>query len=283
MTLTIAGKMSIPRSRGRVRGKARLRIQAALRTLWMIAGDSQTEGRVPGDGTSDNPGTAFRHIYNENFGTNITSFTNLGLGGSSLAETNERYTASGSRTNRTWVHFQESGAQDGDGGSQNTAAKFKAIFKAFAIEIFTTTPGAVISTETPFSFGREGEGEGVRNWNLSYEIALREAIRELLIEYGIVVHLAEVRRNIEALQAYNEGGIDLTGTDVVWYDNAGGNSSLWAHYTALGNFMVALSMMVGLGIDPRNFTFTSITDVTANEKIACLAIINRFAAADGLV
>jgi hypothetical protein len=283
MTITITGKMSIPRSRGRVRPRTRLRVAAAIGLLWMICGDSQTEGRVPGDGTSDNPGTAFRHIYNENFGTNVTTFTNLGQGGSSLNQTTGRYNASGARTNRTWVHSQESGAQDGDSGSQDTAAEFKAVFKTHIRAIFANTPGAIISYETPFSFGREGEGEGVRDWRLTYEIALREAIDELLLEDGIRVYLAEVRRNIEALQAYNEGGIDLTGADVVWYDNSGDNSSLWAHYTALGNFMVALSMMAGLGIDPRAFTFTSITDVTANEKTACLAIINRFAAADGLV
>lgn len=275
--------MKIPRSKGRVRTKPRLRKAAAIGLLWMICGDSQTEGRVPGDGTSDNPGTAFRHIYNENFGTNVTTFTNLGQGGSSLNETTGRYNLSSARTNRTWVHSQESGAQDGDSGSQNTAAKFKAVFKTHIRAIFANTPGAVISYETPFSFGREGEGEGVRNWNLTYEIALREAIEELLREEGIRVYLAEVRRNIEALQAYNEGGIDLTGADVVWYDNAEPNSAIWAHYTALGNFMVALSMFVGLGHDPTDFTFTSITDVTADEKTACLAIISRYRAADGLL
>lgn len=241
---------------------------ADIGTAWIIAGDSQTEGRAPA-GTSQNPGTAFRHIWNENVneGADITSFTNLGLGGSALSGTNDRYMNSGARTNATWVHTQESGNQDSLDDSQITASAFKATFKSHIQDVATESPNAVISYETPFSFGRQGESG--RNWDTDYETALREAVSELLSESSITVILAEVRRDIELLEVWTNGSITITPADV-WYQEGDDN---WAHYTPLGNFMVALSMLVALGYDPTGYTFTSITDVTADQKTACLAVI----------
>lgn len=244
-----------------------------LGTLWMIIGDSQTEGRAPA-GTSQNPGTAFRHIWNENVndGADITTFTNLGQGGSTLNQSNSRYHLSSARTNRTWVHTQESGGQSGDGGSQITAAAFKAVFKDHILDIYANTPSAVISYETPFEFGRDVVSDPdypYRDWSGAYETALREAITELYNENGITVYLAEVRRDIELLQNWTNGVITIVPADV-WYQSGDPD---WAHYTPMGNFMVALSMFVALGYNPTTFTFTSITDVTADQKTACVAVI----------
>jgi hypothetical protein len=239
--------------------------------LWMICGDSQTEGRVPGDGPSDNPGKCFMNIWNENenAGADITTFTNLGQGGSSLASTNSRYNSSGSRMTRTWVHTQESGSQSGDGGSQDTAAKFKAVFKDHIRDIYANTPDAIISYETPNSFDRTGD----RNWDGAYETALREAIDELYDEDEIRVYLAEVNAIIEALEVYSSGGITIAKSDV-WYTNP--VDPLYAHYTALGNFAVALAMFCALGYDPTGYTFSSITDVTADQKTAAIACIQPY-------
>lgn len=280
MTITIAGKMSIPRTRGRVRMKSRLIPRPNIGTLWMICGDSQTQGRAPAPSPCENPGNAFRLIYNENEGASVTTFTNLGEGGSSLAATNSRYHLSSARTTRTWVHSQESGSQSD--ATQDTAAEFKAVLIDHIRDIYANTPGAIISYEWPNNFDRgpEGTNESARNWYAAYAAVTREALDELLRDYGIKVYMAEVDRNIEALEVYNSGGITIAKSDV-WYTDS--LDPLYAHYTYLGNFMVALSMLVALGRDVRTWTFTSITDVTANQKTACLAIINRFAAADGLI
>lgn len=254
-------------------------VMVAIGLLWLICGDSHTEGRAP-PGTCQNPGTALRHILNENEGTNITGFVNLGVGGSTLSETTGRYLAAESRANRTFVWTQESGNQQGGGDSQISPAAFRATFITHCIHVDTESPGAEQVYETPFSFGRGpapiSPPEDFRAWGGEYEDALRSAIVELREVYGIIVHLAETNADILALQAYSDDDITITPYDV-WYQRgelaAPAGRGPEFHFTALGNFMVALSVMVAIGRNPLLYTYDSITDVTAAQKTACLNVI----------
>ncbi len=236
----------------------------------MFAGDSETEGRTP-DGTCENPGEAVKNILNENLGLSISSFTNLGSGGSSLAETASRYMASGSKADRTFVNTQESGAQDGDDGSQATPALLKATLKTHIRNVRTNSPSAAICYQIPNSFRRTGN----RNWD-PYEGPTRAALLELLSEENIRVYVAETNAVILAAEVYSAGGITIVPADV-WYQ-AGEVSPPTGrgpeyHFTPFGNWLVALSILHACGHPVTTYTYATITDVTADQKTAGLAVM----------
>lgn len=205
---------------------------------------------------------AAKNILNENEAAGIVSWTEIGQGGAVLTEHTTRYNASGSKAFKTWVNSQESGQQS---GTQATAAGFKAAAKAHFIAVAAGSPLAKHTYETPNSFNSVAAD---RVWDGAYEVALREAVAEVFAENGIIVYLAETNATIEDLESFDEGGITVIPYDVFYQAvDARGPS---AHYTPLGNFAVALSLLVRLGRDIRTFTFNTITDVTADHKTAAV-------------
>lgn len=225
----------------------------------MLLGDSQTGGRASGEVVSHV--TAFRAIWDRSFPAlaNESAYVN-GESGRRLQATADHYAARSERADRTWVHFQESGGQDG--GGQNTAAEFGVTWEAFVRRIRAESPDAVISTETAFSFGREGIPG--RNWD-SYNAILREKAA-LLAQQGITVVVAEVDRNIKALGAN-------IGAQNVWFQSLEPNAY---HYKGVGNLMVALTIFDALGYDVNTLDLSGITSVSPEWKAGCLEIVNRF-------
>jgi hypothetical protein len=229
---------------------------------WMFIGDSQTAGRATGETKSHH--SAFATIWNANFSPAVTDTFSDGQSGGYLIEHMDRYDSERRRTDRTWVHFQESGGQTSSSRNtgQATAADFGATWESFVRMIKAQSPAAVISTETAFSFGRESEAG--RNWN-PYNVALREKLAALAKE-GIQVKLAEVDRNIKDLGA-------AVGAGNVWFQS---NETDAYHYKNLGNLMVALSIFDAFGYDVNKLDMSKITTVAADQKTKCLEIINKY-------
>lgn len=238
-----------------------------VRNRWMFLGDSQTGGRDVGRLKSPieaitwiwqakNPGKGPVNPYN---GLPTNPYRD-GVSGRSLAGSIAMYNSRPERMAATWVHFQESGNQLGDGGSQDTPAKFKARVKANAIQAEANSAGVIQTFETAFSFGREGEAG--RNWD-AYNDALREAKTELLAENGINLRIVETDRDIKLLQAA------LTPA-VVWFQTGEANEY---HYRGPGNLMIALSMLKALGETVTLADLSGITETTEAVKQACLDVI----------
>ena len=222
--------------------------------LWMLLGDSQTDGRATG--STQSPVTALRAIWDETETPPTNQHAN-GEGGRSLLETNQYYTGRAERTDRTFVYFQESGDQNNTG--QTTAEEFGDTFDDFITEILSNTPNAVIVVETAFSFGREAEA--FRNWtDYNTELAARVATWQGL---GEAVYLSEVDRNIKALQ------ILLTPTEV-WFQAAEENAY---HYKGTGNLMVALTLLDSLHYPMGDLDLSGILEPTAPQIAACLQVI----------
>lgn len=233
--------------------------KANLGRQWMFLGDSQTGGRASGEVAS--PVTAFRAIWDRSFPAEADADAHInGESGRILSATASHYAGRSDRGTRTWLHFQESGGQAGSG--QNTAAEFGAAWEAFVRRIKQDSPRALISTETAFSFGREGEAG--RNWD-PYNVVLRQRLAALAKD-GIQVRLAEVDRNIKALGA-------AVGARQVWFQ---ADESNRYHYKGLGNLMVALSLFAALGCDVQSLDLSGITSISAADKARCVEIIGRF-------
>lgn len=230
-----------------------------LGLAWMFLGDSQTGGRASGEVISHV--TAFKAIWDKTYPSqNVPSPHADGVSGRFLSQTAAYYAEQSERTNRTWVHFQESGNQNGSG--QATAAEFGTTFEAFVRQIRTQSPNAIISTETAFSFGRESDDN--RNWD-AYNTVLKQKVAALAAD-GIKVYVAEVDRNVKALDA-------AVGARNVWFQSDEGNAY---HYKGLGNLLVALSIYDAMGYDVNALDLSGITSVTADHKAKCLEIVNRF-------
>jgi hypothetical protein len=231
----------------------------------MFLGDSQTAGRAPNTTILLSHVTAFEHIWDQTFGDTATSYTD-GFGGRVLIDTHAHYSDQEERLDRTWVHFQESGNQASVGGEQDTAAEFCDTWENFVREIKATTPNAIISTETAFNFGRgpEGSNEANRDWG-PYNDLMRIRAAQLEAE-GIKVYIAEVDRNIKALDA-------IVGSGEVWLQEGETNAF---HYEGLGNLMVALSVFDALGYDVNTLNMSGITEISSAYKAHCLNIINSY-------
>lgn len=220
---------------------------------WIHVGDSQTAGRA--SGTVLSPGTAFKAIWQATFGT-APSLWAKGISGQPLSATRETYGGYTGRTSATWVHFQESGDQNESG--QRTAEEFGATFEAMVRSVKAGSPGAVISTETAYSFQRESQA--YRNWG-PYNTVLRAKV-DAFAKEGIRIPVAEVERNIKDLVA------ELGFSTVILPDGG--------HYSGVGNLMVALSYFDALGYDPGKLDLSAITEVEAAHKAACLNIISAY-------
>jgi hypothetical protein len=227
---------------------------------WGSFGDSQSAGY--GTGTSEDPMTAFRNIWDQDF-TPPTTYVLNGSGGRALAATNAYYTTRAERTGFTFVHFQESGDQAETG--QTTASEFGDTYDDFITEIQGNTPNAVKLSETAFNFGRgpEGQNDPNRDWG-PYNTELRARIATWAGS-GVTIYLAEVDRNIKAL--------DLLIPGDVWFSSVEANSY---HYKDAGNLMVALSYFDTLNYDVTALDLSGITNVTAPQKAACLQVIAAY-------
>ena len=239
----------------------------SLGKAWMFFGDSQTAGRA-NEPDAVSHAIAFRNIWLATYGESVSPHID-GIGGRTLPQTYQSYRATPTRTTASWVHFQESGCQFSD---EDTLGEFLAAFESFVRDIVATTPNAVISTETAYSF--EAENEPCRDWT-NYNTEMRAKIAQLASE-GIAIHLAEVDRNIKELVARKRAQLGTTaGQQAVWGDT---NNSIGRHYTGLGNLMVALSIYKALGFDVNALDLSGIPDsqVGASDKQLCLDIINAY-------
>lgn len=238
-----------------------------VRNRWMFLGDSQTGGRDVGAVKSHVEALAM--IWQTKYPNKgpVNPYNGLptnpyrdGVSGRSLAGAIAQYNSRPERLTATWVHIQESGNQLGDGGSQDTPAKFKALVKAHAIQAEANSPGVVQTFETAFSFGRERDAG--RNWN-AYNGALREAKAELQAENGINLRIVETDRDIKLLQA-------AITPAAVWFQAGEANEY---HYRGPGNLMIALSMLKALGETVTMSDLSGITETTEAVKQACLDVI----------
>jgi hypothetical protein len=237
-----------------------------VRDRWMFMGDSQTGGRDVGAAKSHV--TAFTAIWARKYpgkgpanpyGGLPTNPYQDGVSGRSLAGTITQYNSRPDRLTATWYHLQESGNQLGDGGSQDTPAKYKALYKAHAIQVEANSPGVVQTKETAFSFGRTEAG---RVWD-AYNAATREAVAELKADRGITVRIVETDRDIKLLQA-------LLTPAAVWFQRGEANEY---HYRAPGNLMIALSTYKALGETVTLEDMADIVEVSDATKQKCLDVM----------
>lgn len=235
-----------------------------VRDRWMFLGDSQTGGRDVGAAKSHV--TAFGAIWAKKYpgkgpanpyGGLPTNPYQDGVSGRSLAGTIAQYNSRPERLTATWYHLQESGNQLGDNGSQDSPAKYKALYKAHATRVDANSPGVVQTKEMAFSFGRTEAG---RVWD-AYNDATREAVTELKAA-GITVHIVETDRDIKLLQA------QLTPA-AVWFQRGEANEY---HYRAPGNLMIALSTYRALGETVTMDDMADIVEVSDAVKRKCLDV-----------
>lgn len=265
-----------------------------LGAFWMALGDSQTGGRWTGAAKS--PEHAFYRIWQTMRASGkvttgmatpyntITSGSNpyvSGRSGESLAEHLAHYNgvSSGTKSNRTWIHFQESGNQDQDG--QRTASEFGDTFDSKVTALRAGSPNALISTEDAFSFDRgnphtAGGGQGsyvnenFRAWgesNTGYNAKLRERVAYWATQ-GVTIPIAEVVRDIGLLQT-------ARGKSAVWFCVY--NETNFAHYKGPGNVMIALSRFKAFNyhdIELADLADISTDDCSTADKEACLEVYN---------
>lgn len=237
-----------------------------LGSNWMFFGDSETNGRA-NEPSAKSQAIAFMNIWNQTFGENQNPYIN-GVGGRTLPGTYSKYRSTSGRGSASWIHFQESGYKFSD---EDTEAEFIRAFENMVREIHQTTPNAIISVETAYSFE---ETSFYREWS-GYNAAMRSKIAELQSQ-GITVYLAEVDRNIKELVSRKRAQLGtLDGQRTVWGDR---NNSIGNHYTGLGNLMLALTIFDALGYDVNSLDMSLIPDsqVDAADKQLCLDIINSY-------
>ena len=219
-------------------------------SVWGFYGDSQTAGRAPTESSCSSSPECIENIL----GGSATDID--GLSGRSLAGSHAAYDTSGSKASLTWVHFQESGNQDLDG--QRTVSEWGATFESSITNIASDSSGAIISYETAFSFGREVES--YRDWT-DYNTQLYTSVAALSGS-GITVFVADVDSAIKHLQSA------YTPADV-WYQAGDPNEY---HYTALGNFQVAVVVLAALGYDLSSLSYSGVSDIDAGQRATAIAI-----------
>ncbi|WP_321367555.1 hypothetical protein [uncultured Desulfuromusa sp.] len=219
-------------------------------TTWGFWGDSQTDGRASEASSCTSSPECIGNIL----GTSPTEIN--GVGGRSLDGSHAAYDGYAGKAELSWVHFQESGNQDLTG--QATAAAFGTTFEADMTNIASDSPSAVISYETAFSFGREAEA--YRDWT-DYNLQLYDSV-ETLSGSGVTVIVADVDANIKRLQ-------DVYTPSAVWYQSGDTNEY---HYTELGNFMVAVTVINSLGFDLDALDYSGVADLDADQRAAAISI-----------
>lgn len=231
-------------------------------------GDSQINGRGYGSLTTSNV-TAFRAFWSNFFSSSVnTSIPTGGVGGRGLQATINALLSvwnqqgSGIRPGPEWVHFVETGDQNQDG--QRTATDYANTVEWAIRAIRAKSPNCLISTETPFSFGREGEQW--RDWT-TYKTAMLERIALLNTE-GFNVRVVDNDGYINALEG-------IIPANQIWYP--AGHTYAY-HFTDVGNLMTAVGIWWTLGYDISQLNFASILAqgfVTQTHVDAILQVINN--------
>jgi len=228
-------------------------------------GDSHTDGRVTGDCKS--PGRAFDAIYAQNFSAPATATIHSGSSGESLAQTFTRYNgySAGVRSGLSLAVFQESGNQALTG--QDTVEAFGTTLYNGIVDVRADSPNAIILYETAFSFGRGpapiSPAEDDRQWD-TRNTELRTQITNLA-GVGITVYLAETDAIIKALQ----DGPDFTPSDL-WFQRGDANEF---HFTAEGNFAIAIGHFKALGYDVTTLDTSNMTQVTSEQRASIIATV----------
>lgn len=223
---------------------------------WFFFGDSETDGRADTEPTAISQAVAFSNVWDATYGTAHTSTIFGEGGGITLLESYENYLSTAGTESATWISIQESGQHSQPERGQETPEDFGDTFELFVRHIDANAPNAVITYETAFSFSPEVPE---RNWT-EFNTELRERVNLLAAE-GIDVRIAEVAANVDDL-------IALVGRYEVIQDDD-------AHYTGLGNLVVALSIYSALGYDVKalDLSYISDSDVTGANKAAAVSVV----------
>lgn len=174
-----------------------------------------------------------------------------GRSGNSLAQHQAAYEAD-TFASTPWFHIQESGNQNLDG--QRTASEWGDTFDTFMNLLHTDWPSALITYETAFSFGREGES--YRNWT-TYNTELYSRVAGL----GFTVHVVDTDSYIKAADT-------AIGASYVWFQAGETNEY---HYKGLGNFIVALAIFKTLGYNVNALDHSNIA-VDSGHKTTALSL-----------
>lgn len=231
-------------------------------------GDSQISGRANGLTRSNRE--AFMALWAATT-TEPQNNSFSGIGGRSLLGTFQALqgawgTSSTVRPGPEWLHFVETGSQNpNDAPGQATAAEWGNTFDSFVRWVRAKSPNCIISTETQFSFGREGEI--YRDWT-PYRTELYNRAQALKND-GITVHVVDNDGRIKALQS-------KLGAAAVWYQ-PGDPLNRQYHFTDVGNLMTAIAIFWQLGYSVMDLDFSTILaegNVTLSQLNACLDVIN---------
>lgn len=228
-------------------------------------GDSQIRGRANGLTTSNR--SAFIALWDA---TTTAPQTNSydGSGGRGLQDTflalqGAWGTSSTPRPGPEWVHFVETGGQDEPG--QATPAEWGDTLEWGVRWIRAKSPNCIISTETQFSFGREGEAG--RDWT-NYKTELYARAQKLRND-GITVHVVDNDGRIKALQS-------KLGAPAVWYQ-PGDPLNRQYHFTDVGNLMTAMAIFWQFGYSVNDLDLSPILAegyVTLAQANACFDVLN---------
>jgi hypothetical protein len=231
---------------------------------WGFWGDSQTGGRDTGIWKSHVE--AWCTIWARKFPTKAPSnpingldtnpFRN-GVSGRSLGGTRDHYNAAGARTDRDWVHAQESGGQNTGDASQVTVEAFVLTYLNFWRGVHANTPNARKTYETAFSFGRESildPDYPFRDWTTRN--AALVAANAILYQEGIEVLLVHTDFFIKAVQSE-------LGAAALWFQSGEENEF---HYRGLGNLVVACAICKALRIPLTQLDLADFTGATYAQK-----------------
>lgn len=219
---------------------------------WLFLGDSQTIGRAR-EKNAKSHALVVKNIWEDTFGVRVNQIKN-GESGRTLEGTMDAYKNISSPDKITWIHLQESGNQLSGGGAQDTPEKYAELLERLLRLIHKNSSDAIITVETAYSF--EAESKKGRDWT-KYNSKLLEIVQKLKSE-GILVHIVNVDENIKKLISIKRNVMGYqAGQESVWGDR---QNKIGRHYTGLGNFMVALSILDTLGIDLPSLDLTSISE-----------------------
>lgn len=222
-------------------------------TQWWV-GDSQVTGAATGlcKNNRDAVAALWPSFYNTTIAATSVAQGGRGLMDNTKANTNDfgHYhdirskwgTSVTTRPGPEWLHLVETGDQDLTG--QRTATEYGDSIELFFRWVHSKSPNCLMSTETPFSFGREGEIW--RDWE-PYNTELKMRINRMAAE-GIIVHLIEVNERVKALS-------NILGATTVWYPPSALEKY---HFTAVGNLLTAVSTYYDLGHDINQINFALI-------------------------
>lgn len=261
---------------GIVEGEGAIVSQPTLVTLhptqWWV-GDSQVTGAATGLCANNRSSVAalWPSYYNSTIVATSPAQGGRGLMDNTKANTSDfghyhdiraRWgTTLVTRPGPEWLHMVETGDQDLTG--QRTATEYGDSIETFFRWIYSKSPNCLMSTETPFSFGREAEA--YRNWE-PYCTELKLRINKMAAE-GIIVHLVEVNERVKALSI-------ALGAATVWYQ---GGTQKQYHFTEVGNLLTAVATYYDLGHDINQLDFAPIIAegiITQNQINAILQLFN---------